>query len=191
MRLLLASQSPRRAALLRDAGIPFALGPAPDVDERPPAGPPGEVVQALAERKARAVAPKVPGRTVLTADTLVFFDGRPLGKPASDEEARAMLRALSGRAHSVCTGVALARAGDDGVRCQAVHHCAAVQVAVLTPERIDAYVATGEPRDKAGAYAIQGEAAAFVSCLPADRDCVIGLPVEHVRKLLADWGPLG
>lgn len=189
--LLLASRSPRRADLLRDAGIAFAPGPCPDVDETPPDGSPAEIVESLAERKARAAAPKVPGHTILTADTLVFRDRDVLGKPGDAADATRMLASLAGRTHQVWTGVTLARASDDGVRCLTRHCRATVTFRPLASREIDEYVASGEPLGKAGSYAIQGAAAAFASCSPDERDCVIGLPVELVRSMLATWGRTG
>lgn len=185
--LILASRSPRRAALLREAGIAFTPGPSPDVDETPPVGSPAEVVESLSRRKAHAVVPQLPGQTVLTADTLVFLDGQILGKPRDAAHAHRMLSALSARTHEVLTGVTLARAEADGVTALTRHCAAAVRFEVLSAQQIAAYVATGEPMDKAGAYAIQGGAAAFASCSPEDRTCVIGLPVALVRSMLADW----
>jgi septum formation protein len=190
--LLLASRSPRRAALLQAAGIPFEVADLPPVDERLPHGPggsalePEEAVRRLAERKARAAARAAPDRLVLAADTLVFLDGRPLGKPGSDGEARAMLRALSGESHEVATGVAVVRPGPGPVqgRLRSGTRVARVRFRRLTEAEIEAYVATGETRDKAGAYAIQGGAAAFVASLEGEADTVVGLPIGLVRSLL-------
>jgi len=192
--LLLASRSPRRAALLKAAGIPFEPGPFPDVDERVPRGPGGEplapaaTVQLLAERKALAAVRMAPDRRVLAADTLVFLDGRPLGKPADAAEAAAMLRALSRRTHEVATGAALAGPdGAGGVRMRSGAAVTQVRFRSLGDDEIEAYVRSREPLDKAGAYAVQGGAAGFVEALEGDRDTVIGLSVRLVRELLEAW----
>ena len=186
--LLLASGSPRRAQLLEAAGIAFAVGAAPDVDEsvRPDESP-AACVQRLACLKAEAAMCSAPGRLLLTADTLVFLDGAPLGKPAGPDQARAMLRALSDRTHDVLTGVAVARARDGASTLRSGYTRTRVRFRSLGDEEIDAYVASGEPLDKAGSYAIQGGAAAFVGALDGPEDNVIGLPVDLVRTLLASF----
>ena len=190
-RLLLASQSPRRAELLEAAGISFDVLVLPEVDETPPAGAaPREVVCQLAARKLRAAARMAPCRRILAADTLVFLDGRIMGKPAHPEAAGRMLRALSGRRHEVLTGVAVGMSDHRGdVRVRAVADGTFVSFRSLSSEEIDAYVAGGEPLDKAGAYGIQGGAAAFVAGLEGDIDTVIGLPIQLVRRLLGDLAP--
>jgi septum formation protein len=182
---LLCSASPRRAALLADAGIPFERGEAPGVDETPPPGLSLEdVPEALAARKARVAARRHPGRAVVAADTVVILDGALIGKPASPADARAMLRRLSGRPHRVVTAVAVAR----DARLLLGRESATVVFRALEDPEIDAYVATGEPLDKAGAYAIQGGAAGFVARREGAVDTVVGLPVPLVRRLLAELG---
>lgn len=182
---LLASRSPRRVELLRAAGIEFEAGPGPDVDETPPAGlPPAEVARALAERKARVALLRAPGRTVIAADTVVALGSELLGKPAGPAEAEAMLAALQGREHLVATGVAVA----SGSRLLSGVALARVAILPLTSARIQAYVATGEPFDKAGGYALQGAAGAFARVVDGSADTVVGLPVALVRRLLADLG---
>ncbi len=179
--LLLGSSSPRRAALLAAAGVPFELASAPDVDETPPAGAsPEEVPVLLARRKALACAARAPGRLVLGADTVVVLDGGILNKPLHAADARRMLAALSGRTHRVVTGVAVT----DGVRVLCGADAAEVEFSPWTPGEIDAYVATGEPLDKAGAYAIQGGAARFVVRRTGRLDTVVGLPVPLVLALV-------
>lgn len=184
--LVLASRSPRRADLLRAAGLPFEVGPAPDVDETPPPGlGPAEVAVALAERKAAAVRARVaPGRVVLGADTVVVLDGALLGKPADAEDAVRLLARLGGREHEVFTGVALA--GPAGLVSGGAR--ARVRVEALSEAERRRYVATGEPLDKAGGYAIQGRAASFVRLVEGDLDTVIGLPLALVRSLLEALG---
>ena len=185
--LLLGSSSPRRAALLAAAGVPFEVAPAPDVDETPPAGASAEEVPVLlACRKALACAARAPGRLVLGADTVVVLDGEILNKPVHAAEARRMLVALSGRTHRVVTGVAVT----DGVRVLSGADAAEVEFSPWTPGEIDAYVATGEPLDKAGAYAIQGGAARFVVRRTGRLDTVVGLPVPLVLALVRALGEL-
>jgi septum formation protein len=180
MTIVLASASPRRAELLRAAGFDFVVDPA-DVDESVrPGETPEAHVRRLAREKADAGAVRHPGRAVIGADTVVVVDGRILGKPRDAADARGMLEALSGRTHHVFTGVAVAR---DGALRDAVD-VSAVTMARLSPEEIDEYVASGEPRDKAGAYAIQGRAARFVERLEGSYSGVVGLPVAVVHRLL-------
>jgi septum formation protein len=179
--LLLASGSPRRAALLRQAGIPFEQGEAPGVDEAPPAGvTPREVALTLAERKAEAAMARAPGRRVLTADTVVAVGETLVGKPADPEDAVRILARLAGREHRIFTGVAIGRDG----RLVSDAAGARVRVDPLSAAQIRAYVATGEPLGKAGAYALQGKAAAFVRLVEGAPDTVIGLPLDVVRRLL-------
>lgn len=212
MRLILASASPRRAELLRAAGIQFDVLPA-DVDESVLLHESAERhVRRLAEAKASAVLPRADGRPVLAADTVVVVGGEILGKPVDDGNARRMLRMLSGRSHEVLTGVCLLRyEGDigkgEGVRGkdrvdwgQAVKYgelLVASEVAVTTVEfgsltdaEIDWYVASGEPRDKAGAYAIQGLASRFVTRIDGSYSNVVGLPVEVVYCMCTQAGLL-
>jgi len=181
-KVILASGSPRRRELLTEMGVEFEID-VPDVDETV-SGTPEEMVTLLAERKARAVADKRESGIIVAADTLVALDGRALGKPRDDEEAKKMLRSLSGRAHEVYTGVCVIRVAPEGmeIRCKAA--CTHVSFRDLSDAEIGAYVATGEPRDKAGAYAIQGGAAEFVSGYEGSRSNVIGLPVGLLRSML-------
>lgn len=184
--LVLGSASPRRAALLREMGVPFAVL-ASDVPETPE---PGEAPASFARRaaidKGAAVARLRPGAWVLAADTVVAVAGEILGKPRDAADARRMLRALSGRAHEVLTGVALFAPGGACVEARAV--CTAVTFRPLSDAEIAAYVASGEPADKAGAYAIQGGAAGFVRDVNGSVSNVIGLPVDEVRELLTRHG---
>ncbi len=180
--LVLASASPRRRALLGEADIEFEVLPV-DVDETPPPDlPPEEVVIVLAGRKARAAAALTGRRPVVGADTIVVLDGAILGKPASDAEAASTLSRLSGRSHVVLTGICVIPAAPAVPRTCAV--ATGVTFRELTPGEIDAYVATGEPRDKAGSYGIQGEAGNFVAKVDGSRSNVIGLPVETLREML-------
>ncbi len=184
VRLILASRSPRRAELLRAAGFDFDVVPA-DVDERiGPGESPEEYVVRVAALKAAVVGRRIPGRIVLGADTEVVLDGEVLGKPGDDEEAARMLRRLAGRTHLVLTGVVL-RHGDREVREVASTR---VRFLPLGESEIAWYVASGEPRDKAGAYAIQGLASRFVEWIEGSYSNVVGLPVATVYRLLRQWG---
>ena len=180
--VILASGSPRRRELLGEMGVAFEID-VPDVDETV-GGTPDQMVAVLAERKARAVAERKEEGLIVAADTLVALDDRALGKPADDAEAKEMLRALSGRTHDVFTGVCVmdARTG----RVMVAAERTGVRFRAITEEEIDAYVATGEPRDKAGAYAIQGGAGAFVEGYEGSRTNVIGLPVEKLGEMLRE-----
>lgn len=200
--LVLASGSPRRSELLASLGVTFEVRPA-DVDETGRAGESAvDLVRRLALDKAQAGLDRAPevDVVVLGADTVVVLDGEVLGKPADPADARRMLRALSGRSHQVLTGVAVAfRRPRRGARSDGVVLAPAVALAVevetaevtfaeLVDEDIDAYVATGEPLDKAGSYAIQGGAGRFVVHLQGDRNTVIGLPLDVTRRLLVEAG---
>lgn len=142
----------------------------------------------LAERKARAAAALVPGSWVLTADTLVFLGEECLGKPRDEADAVRMLERLAGRTHSVWTGVALARQAAGALELAVRAQVTEVRFRSLSGAEIRDYVATGEPLDKAGAYALQGGAGAFVAELRGSADTVIGLPIALVRELLAAVG---
>jgi len=184
MRMILASASPRRAVLLREAGFVFDVVPS-DVDESILTGEsPEQYVRRVAALKARAVLARHPDAHVVAADTTVVVDGEMLGKPADDEDARRMLARLSGRDHQVLTGVVVAGAGRESgtVVSTRVHFTA------LTAAEIDWYVASGEPRDKAGAYGVQGLAARFVETVDGSYSNVVGLPVDEVRQLLEAEG---
>lgn len=156
-----------------------------DADETlPPRITPAAAVEMLAARKADAVAPLcAPGDTILAADTVVAIDGDILGKPRDEADAAAMLRRLSGRTHTVYTGVALRRGSWQG-RQMIAHEVTQVHFAPLTDDEIAAYIATGEPMDKAGAYAIQGRAARFIEGIEGDYFNVVGLPARRVVLML-------
>ena len=179
-RILLASASPRRAEILRAVGWPFeAL--AADIDETMAAGESAEsAVERLALGKALAALERRRAPLVLGADTTVVVDSQILGKPNDDAEARWMLRLLSGRWHDVVTGVALV--GDGGRRAVA-HETTRVRFGPLSDAEVEWYVASGEPVDKAGAYAVQGRAALFIEEIRGDYWNVVGLPVRLVYKL--------
>lgn len=199
--IVLASASPRRQELLRNAGIPFEAQPA-DVNETPLAGEPA---QRCAERLAREKALKVwrsrPGEVVLGADTVVVVDETILGKPADANDAARMLRMLSGRQHQVITGVCVVRSAgsrtgqDDWESETAEIRTAAettlVEVSALSEQEIREYVATGEPMDKAGAYAIQGIASRWIPRIEGDYSNVVGLPIALVYRMLKSSGRAG
>ena len=196
-RIILASASPRRAELLRQIGIVFEVRPVPDEDHpeaAPLRVPPGspvlqsaeQLARALAESKASAVAASIPDAVVIGADTIVVAEQGILGKPADANDAARMLRLLSGRRHHVVSAVAVQyfskglRLVDSAVT--------AVWFRDLREDEIAAYVATGEPLDKAGAYGIQGRAALFVDRLEGDYFTVVGLPLVRLATLLERAG---
>lgn len=182
-RLVLASGSPRRRQILEALGLEFDVRP-PDVDETLRPGESGpDAARRLAERKAAAVE-SGPDDLVLGADTIVVLDGELLGKPAGAREAEAMLGRLAGRSHTVITGLALR--GRDGV--QSVSAATEVRFRRLAPVEIPAYVATGEPLDKAGGYGIQGYGSALVEGIHGDFFNVMGLPVPALLDLLRGAG---
>lgn len=183
--LVLASASPRRRELLGRLGVEFTVVPS-EIEERLEGAPSGDTVAALALDKARAVAERVGEGIVLGADTVVVIDGIALGKPVGADDARAMLRRLRGRAHEVVTGVAVvdARSG----RAETTSAVTRVVMADVSDDVVDAYVASGEPLDKAGAYAIQGGAAALVVGVVGSYSNVVGLPLGATAALLRRFG---
>ena len=182
--LVLASASPRRQELLRNAGISFVVQ-ATDVPEIPQAGEtPEACAQRLAQQKALAVFRQRPDDVVLGADTVVIVDGEILGKPRDAEDAARMLRLLSGRDHLVTTGVCLMRKQSPDNMVDIRSETTRVSMRTLSEADIRAYVATGEPMDKAGAYAIQGIASRWIYGIEGDYFNVVGLPVSLVWQML-------
>jgi septum formation protein len=183
VRLVLASASPRRADLLRAAGYEFVVRPT-GVDESvlPGESPYAHVCRLADAKAAAAAADAAPGEVVLGADTVVVVDGLVLGKPADDAEAAAMLRRISGRAHEVLTGVTL-RTRD---RSRSAVARTVVHFTQLAEEDLAWYIASGEPRDKAGAYGVQGLASRFVERIEGSYANVVGLPVALVARLLRE-----
>ncbi len=179
-RLILASGSPRRRELLAYLGVPFDVR-APNVDETPLAG---EQPADYVERVARAKADAVDGHIVIAADTTVVLDGTIIGKPANPSDAVRMLGALAGRDHEVLTAVAVKAAG--GVTTTVVH--TTVTMTPMTADDIHWYVATEEPLDKAGAYALQGTGGMFVARLEGSASNVVGLPLAELMALLRAAG---
>jgi septum formation protein len=193
--LVLASASPRRQELLRNAGIPFMVCPA-NIHEVPLAGEaPRACAERLAREKAHAVLRQQPGKLVLGADTIVIIEGVVLGKPRDEADATRMLRLLSGRTHQVITGVCLAglqlrtenqklKTGFEDTRSEST----LVSMTTLSDEDIVSYIASGEPMDKAGAYAIQGMASRWIPRIDGDYFNVVGLPVALVHEMLQEHG---
>lgn len=180
-RIILASGSPRRRALLAQMGYTFEVC-TPDVDEHVP-GMARDIVFTLAQRKALAAAEVYPSGIIIASDTLVSLDNQPLGKPENPEDAVHMLKALSGREHEVFTGVCIRNVATGQMETRVVR--TGVRFRELTLDEIQSYVATGEPMDKAGAYAIQGGAGPFVENLDGSYENVVGFPVDEVRQMLA------
>ena len=187
--LVLASRSPRRADILTQMGVAFVVDSA-DIDETPlPNETPRELVMRLATAKCLAVAARHPADTVvLGADTTVDVDGEIFGTPADIDHARTMLRRLSGRTHLVHTAVCVAQGGDHRADRDTKHRTAldtaAVSMHPIDADLLERYLATGESLDKAGAYAVQGEAAMFVERVTGHLTTVVGLPVRVVEQLL-------
>lgn len=178
-KIILASKSLRRQEILTAVGWAFEAIAA-DIDEtRFAAEDAVSYVKRLARTKAETIAEKFPDHLVIGADTVVVIDGKILGQPRDDDDARRMLRLLSGKWHDVLTGVALMKAGQVVVE----HETTRVRFSEMSAEEIDWYVAGGEPRGKAGAYGIQGPAALFIKEIQGDYFNVVGLPVRLVFEL--------
>ena len=186
MSIILASQSPRRRQLLGQIGLDhFIVRPARGEEVMDPALSPAQLVEELSRQKAREVAgASDPGDLVIAADTVVAIDGRVLGKPHDREEACAMLSALSGREHTVYTGVTVCR--DDRMLTQ--HEATQVRFRSLSPREIQAYVDSGEPMDKAGAYGVQELGALLVEGIRGDYFNVVGLPLCRLGQMLSQFG---
>jgi septum formation protein len=180
--LVLASASPRRQELLRNAGIAFEVQPAHIVEDPLPGENAKHCAERLAREKALAIAIQRPHDVVLGADTVVTIDNQLLGKPTDAADAARMLRLLSGRKHQVITGVCLAFAG----RISLASETTQVALNQLTEKEISDYVASGEPMDKAGAYAIQGIASRWIPRIEGDYFNVVGLPVALVFSMLRE-----
>jgi septum formation protein len=183
--LVLASASPRRQELLRNAGIPFVVHPAHIPEDPLPGESPRACAERLAREKARVVFLQRPKDIVLGADTVVFVDGEMLAKPSDSADAPRMLRLLGGKTHQVITGVCLIGGGSrEDVRSETT----LVTMKTISDNEIQAYIATGEPMDKAGAYAIQGMASRWIPRIEGDYFNVVGLPVALVWRMLQDHG---
>lgn len=185
-RIVLASGSPRRQELLNRIGITDFDIRVPQTDEHYPAGlTPAQIVEYISREKADAAAKLcTPEEIVITADTMVFLDDKKLGKPADESEALAMLTALQGRHHTVCTGVTVRQGQRMLTRAQSTH----VFFRPASETELRAYIAGGEPMDKAGAYGVQGQGALLVERIDGDFFNVMGLPVLLLSRMLADFG---
>lgn len=186
MSIILASQSPRRRELLAQMGVPqFEVVPALGEEIASPGLSSAQLVEVLSRQKAEEVAVQAgPDDVVIAADTVVAVDGQVLGKPHSIQQAHEMLSALSGREHTVYTGVTVCRGGQILTQ----HEATAVRFRPLTAQEIDAYIATGEPMDKAGSYGIQGRGALLVEGISGDYFNVVGLPVCRLGRMLTQFG---
>jgi nucleoside triphosphate pyrophosphatase len=180
-KLILASSSPRRAEILTAVGWPFS-SVATGIDEtRRPEEQPVEYVQRLAKKKAEAVAPSLESGLVLGADTTVVVEQTLLGQPQDQDDARRMLRLLSGKWHDVLTGVALVRVSGES---RVDYETTRVHFAEMSEKEIDWYISTGEPKGKAGAYAVQGAAALFIEEIQGDYFNIVGLPIRLVFEMV-------
>ena len=188
MLLILASASPRRADLLREAGIDVEIQPAHVNEDVEPGETPEGYVRRVADAKGQAVSQRMPDRFVLAADTAVVVDGQILGKPSNAEDAARMLRLLSGRSHLVVSGVCLIKNGAPAVTTEV--ETTVVEFAGLLPAEIAWYVASGESMDKAGGYGIQGLASRFVTRITGSYTNVVGLPIAVVYRMCMKAGLL-
>ena len=186
MAIILASQSPRRRQLLEQMGFSdFLVRPARGEELADPGLDPGALVEALSRQKALEIAAGAAGADlIIAADTVVAVDGQVLGKPRDTQDAFRMLSALSGREHMVYTGVTVCR----GEQILTQHEATAVRFRPLTAREINAYIATGEPMDKAGSYGIQGRGALLVEGISGDYFNVVGLPVCRLGRMLTRFG---
>ena len=182
--IILASSSPRRRELLSMIGLNYVIETSGEEEVQPHGLPPAEFVKTLALQKAQPVADMHPEDCVIGADTIVYLEGDILGKPHTPDVAKAYLRRMQGKQHVVFTGVAVLKNGKVDVR-----HCeTTVTFAPMTEREIDAYVATGEPLDKAGAYGVQGPGGIFVERVEGNYFNVIGLPLPMLYSMLIDAG---
>lgn len=185
--VVLASASPRRQELLRQVGIPFVVDPSTESETIAPEWQAESIAERLAERKALDVAARHPeADVVIGADTVVFLDGVPMGKPSDEADAQRMLGLLSGRTHEVRTGIALV--APKASKRVTASVCSRVRFRALDAGEIARYVASGEPMDKAGAYAIQGLASLFVEGIDGDYFNIVGLPIAEVNLALRQLG---
>lgn len=187
-RIILASTSPRRRELFKKLGVPFEVVASAYEEDMTLALPPRELAVYLARGKAEAVAPRYTDAIVIGADTFLVFDGRVIGKPRDAQDAAGMLRGLAGKSHAVVTGFYIIDTA------YSIHVADAVESIVhikeLSDDAIAAYIASGEPLDKAGAYAIQGKGAALVDRIEGDYDSIVGLPVGRIGEVLQEFGIL-
>lgn len=186
--LILASASSRRKELLAQIGVPFQSA-AMDIDESVRLNElPNDYVMRLAREKSRVCLEMNPDSVVLAADTTVVVEGEILGKPENTEQARCMLRQLSGKKHQVLTGIAVAKRMQGEINMASQVVSTDVSFAAISDQQVTQYIKTGEPMDKAGAYAIQGKAALFIERIAGSYSNVVGLPLAETGKLLQDFG---
>jgi septum formation protein len=182
--VVLASASPRRQELLREAGIPFEVQPAHILEDPLPGEGAKQCAERLAREKAIKIASQRPNDVILGADTVVVVEGEMLGKPTDAADAARMLRQLSGRTHQVITGVCVVVSGQWMVGSETT----SVVMTEVSEKEIADYIATGEPMDKAGAYAIQGGASRWIPRIDGDYNNVVGLPLALVKRMLRESG---
>jgi septum formation protein len=185
-KIVLASASPRRKKLLKQLGLKFEVDPSLEQEMTEPGVPPPQLAANMALAKARTVANRHPDAIIIAADSFIAIEGRILGKPHTPDEARRMLGDLSGRPHAAITGLAVVDTATGRVFSRPTE--TKVYMKRLTHEEIDTYVNTGEPLDKAGAYAIQGRGAVFIEKIEGDYTNVVGLPLSVLAGALKDFG---
>lgn len=185
-KIILASASPRRKELLEKIGLKFEVEPSDYAEDMRSGLSPAELARAISLEKARVVASKHKNTVVIAADTFIVFRGKIMGKPGTEAEARRMLMMLRGKPHSVITGFTILDTDRNRVLTKSVE--TVVHIKNLTSEEIDAYVKSGEPLDKAGAYAIQGLGSVIVERIEGDYFNVIGLPLSALAEGLKEFG---
>jgi len=185
-RIILASASPRRKELLENIGLKFEVEPSDYPEDMRSGLSPAELARSISLEKAKAVASKHKKAVVIAADTFIVFRGKIMGKPGTEAEARKMLMRLRGKPHSVITGFTILDTDENRVFTKSVE--TVVYIKNLTSEEVDAYVKSGEPLDKAGAYAIQGLGSIIVERIEGDYFNVIGLPLSALAEGLKDFG---
>jgi septum formation protein len=185
-KIILASTSPRRKELLEKTGLNFDIATSDYEEDMTLSLAPKELVIYLSQGKAQAIAGKYPDAIIIAADTIVVYKGAILGKPHTDEKARDMLNILSGNVHSVITSFTVLDTRDGKIVSQAVE--STVYLKQLTKEEIDKYIATKEPLDKAGAYAVQGIGSSLIDRIEGSFSSIVGLPIEEVLETLKEFG---
>jgi len=185
-KIILASASPRRKELLEQIGLTFEVDPSQGEEIMEPCTNPHDLARALSRQKTSEVATRHPNALVIGADTFIVSDKKLMGKAHNDAEARAMLRELNGKSHSVVTGFTVMDTTDNRFTSRAIE--TRVWFRSLTQQEIDSYIATGEPIGKAGAYAIQGKGAVIVEKIMGDYSNVVGLPLHELAVVLKRYG---
>jgi septum formation protein len=184
--IILASSSPRRRELMAGLGIDFTVQPSLEDEDVPAGTAPAQMVEMLSLRKAQSSARGFQQGLVIGSDTIVVLNDRILGKPSDENDAFSMLSQLQGRIHTVYSGVAVVEAGTG--KYKTAHQFTKVKMRTLSEEKIRRYIKTGEPMDKAGAYAIQGLGATLVESIEGDYFTVVGLPLSLLSDMLAEFG---